>query len=100
MGYMQAIQPLKIEVKFDLRDDGGLRAWCDAVPGFVLSHSDPELVIADVPEVLGTILSAMMGRPILVTPMIDVAEALGVSEPSLPAYAMDRAYVGQYAEAC
>jgi hypothetical protein len=51
----------KIVVSFERRDDGGLRAYSDDVPGFVLSHRDPLAVIRDVPPVLERILSAMWG---------------------------------------
>ncbi len=51
-------QTLKIEVFFDFRDDGGLRAWSPDVPELVLSHSDPRKVIDDVPAALEMILSA------------------------------------------
>lgn len=49
---------LKLVVNFERRADGGLRAWSDDLPGFVLSHSNPEAVIADVPPALEAILSA------------------------------------------
>lgn len=49
---------LKLTVRFARRDDGGLRAWCDDLPGFVLSHSDPLAVIEDVEPALEAMLSA------------------------------------------
>ncbi len=54
-------RPLKVVVSFERRDDGGLRAYSDDVPGFVLSHRDPVAVIRDIEPVLGQILSAMWG---------------------------------------
>lgn len=51
----------EIIVTFERRDDGGLRAYSDSVPGFVLSHRDPELVIKDIAPALERILSAMWG---------------------------------------
>jgi hypothetical protein len=53
----------KIVLTFERRDDGGLRAYSDDVPGFVLSHKDPELVIRDVAPALGRILPAMWSPP-------------------------------------
>jgi hypothetical protein len=38
----------KVTVRFVKRDDGGLRAFCDAVPGFYLSGADPRAVLRDV----------------------------------------------------
>jgi hypothetical protein len=37
-----------ITLRLERRDDGGLRVLCDEVPGLVLSHSNPELVMADI----------------------------------------------------
>ena len=65
-----------VEVFFDLRDDGGLRAWSPAVPELVLSHSDPAQVLADVPKALETILSARMGAIVRVTTEVDHAQVL------------------------
>jgi hypothetical protein len=38
----------KVLVRFLKRDDGGLKAICDAVPGFFLSGADPRDVLQDV----------------------------------------------------
>ena len=54
----------KVVVTFKRRDDGGLRAWSDDVPGFVLSHRDPQAVIRDVGPALERILSAMWGAEV------------------------------------
>jgi hypothetical protein len=51
----------KVVVTFERRDDGGLRAYSEDVPGFVLSHRDPSAVIRDVAPALERILSAMWG---------------------------------------
>lgn len=56
----------KIVVHFSRREDGGLRAWCDDVPGFVLSHRDAQAVMDDVEPALETILSSMHGKPVAV----------------------------------
>jgi hypothetical protein len=50
--------PQKITVTFEHRDDGGLRAYSNDVPGFVLSHSDPAKVLADIKPALEGILPA------------------------------------------
>ena len=55
-----------VEVFFDLREDGGLRAWSPSVPELVLSHADPAQVLADVPRVLETILSDRYGGQVRV----------------------------------
>jgi len=70
--------PFILEVTFEHREDGGLRAYCDKVPGFVLSHQDAEAVMADVEPALSTILSAMYGMDMVVrkaVPMDDEAVA-------------------------
>ena len=38
----------KVTVRFVSRDDGGLQAVCDAIPGFYLSGADPAAVLRDV----------------------------------------------------
>ena len=38
----------KVTVRFVKRDDGGLRALCDAIPGFYLSGENPRAVMRDV----------------------------------------------------
>ena len=93
-------EPFSIEVKFEHREDGGLRAYCDHVPGFVISNADADLVIAEVPPVLEVILSGMLGTPVKVTPTVDVAEMLGRADPMLPAYMCDRVYMGQAIGTC
>lgn len=84
-----------VDVKFERRPDGGLRAWCDDVPGFVLSNANPDMVIAEVPEVLSVILSGMMNGKVSVTPTVDIAELLGLADPTFPAFSQDRVYIGQ-----
>ncbi len=72
----QAPQTFVIHVRFENRSDGGLRALCDKVPNFLLSHSDPAKVLADVEPALETILSAMYGLPMSVRRLQEVDEAL------------------------
>lgn len=94
MASCQPPLPMKIEVTFQPRDDGGLRAFCESLPGFVMSHSNAALLLADVEPVLETMLSSVMGCRVVVTPMIDVAEALGVHAPQSPVPLEHREYVG------
>lgn len=72
----QAPQNFVIYVRFESRPDGGLRAFCDKVPNFYLSHSDSAKVMADVEPALATILSAMYGLQMSVTRLPEVDEAL------------------------
>jgi hypothetical protein len=58
--------PQKITVTFERRDDGGLRAYSNDVPGFVLSHSDPAKVLADIKPALEGILSRMSGKAVVI----------------------------------
>ncbi|AOF96161.1 hypothetical protein [Sphingobium sp. RAC03] len=94
------IEPFNIEVKFTHREDGGLRAYSDSLPGFVISNEDPDLVIAEVGPVLEVILSGMIGAQVRVTPTVDVAELIGAASPMLPAYMCDRVYMGQAIPTC
>ena len=64
MASRPTINPFEIEVRFEPRDDGGLRATCQEVPGFFLSHSNPERVRSDVGPALKVILSDMLGIPV------------------------------------
>ena len=72
MGVSRIKSPFfKITVRFEERADGGLRAWSDDVPGFVLSHPDSKAVFEDVEPALETILSAMHGGQVLVAPLLN-----------------------------
>jgi hypothetical protein len=64
--------PFIIYVKFEMREDGGLRASCDKVPGFLLSHSNHGAVRSDVVPALEVILSEMYGVPMKVEPASEV----------------------------
>lgn len=66
----------KVVVIFERREDGGLRAYCDEVPGLVLSSKDAEGLIADVPEALSVCLSHTMNARVSVGPLIGLKEAL------------------------
>ena len=81
-----------LKVKFEARDDGGLRAYCDDVPGFVLSHRDPKAVLSDVEPALETILSAMYGMPVRVDTASRMGEDDAVAVP--PAHVCAASYVG------
>ena len=85
----------KIVVSFERRDDGGLRAYSDDVPGFVLSHRDPFAVIKDVAPVLERILSAMWGVAVKAEPLQHVGEPVEDEEmpESVMTYADHREYV-------
>ena len=80
MASRAAVDPFLIEVKFHKREDGGLRAECDALPGFYLSHSDPELVVADVAPALSVILGAMYGGTFRVEPLREIQREIDGSE--------------------
>lgn len=74
----------KIVVFFERRVDGGVRAWCDDVPGFVLSHRNADAVLADVQPALEGILSAQLGEKIITTQLTDLRDELvrvGVVDP-------------------
>jgi hypothetical protein len=75
----------KIVVHFARREDGGLRAWCDEIPGFALSHTDIDAVLSDVQPALEGILTYQLGERYVTTPLCDIRTALerqGVIEPA------------------
>lgn len=85
--HMAAERPsrsFKIVVFFERREDGGVRAWCDDVPGFVLSHCNADAVLSDVQPALEGILSAQLGEPIITTLLSNLRDDLercGVVDP-------------------
>ena len=70
----------KVVVTFERRADGGLRAYSDDVPGFVLSHSDQSAVLADVQPALETILSDMFHAKVTVSELAPLRDRLSQSE--------------------
>lgn len=83
MGVSRGLEHLEITVIFERREDGGLRAYSDDVPGFVLSHSNAELLLGDVQPALEGILSHMHGKPVrtvLIGDLKDELEHSGVLE--------------------
>lgn len=38
----------ELTLKLLPREDGGIRIWCEEVPGLILSGSDPQKVMSDV----------------------------------------------------
>ena len=54
----------RVTVRFTRRDDGGLQAKCDEVPGFYLSGADARAVMRDVVPALETILQANLDMPV------------------------------------
>lgn len=92
----------KIVVRFEEREDGGLRAYSDDVPGFVLSHSNGELVVADVVPALEGILSAMYGIEVEVDPLESLRDlCVEPTRPSLGSTGREiprnQEYVGKFA---
>jgi hypothetical protein len=74
----------KIVVHFERREDGGLRAWCDEIPGFALSHSNVEAVLSDVQPALEGILTYQLGERYVTTPLCDIKAMLerdGIIDP-------------------
>lgn len=88
-----APSPFVIHVRFEEREGGGIRAFCDKVPNFFLSHSDPEKVVADIEPALSVILSEMFGLPMKVTRLPEIDEALEHQIP-LPHVIRQEAYLG------
>jgi hypothetical protein len=59
----------KLTVRFVKRDDGGLRAYCDAVPGFYLSGSDKRAVLDDVIPALEALVRSNFEINVTVSPL-------------------------------
>jgi hypothetical protein len=55
-----------IVVSFEGREDGGLTAYSDDIPGFVMSHADPSTVLKEVKPALEAILSCWLEEPVVV----------------------------------
>lgn len=94
---MATCQPpasMQIVVNFERRPDGGLRAYCNEVPGFILSNRDPDKVMGAVEDVLEVILSEMLGQPVKVTPLVGVTDAIEHRVPAAPAFDQPLNYVG------
>lgn len=78
----------RLTVRFVKRDDGGLRAYCEAVPGFYLSGLDRRAVMRDVAPALAALMKANLDIPVRVYPLgygiyqLDEKSASDVSEPS------------------
>ncbi|WP_370030669.1 hypothetical protein [Qipengyuania mesophila] len=87
---------LKLTVRFEKRDDGGLRAWCDDLPGFVLSHSDAQAVIRDVEPALEAMLAAKYECKVRVYPLTQPEKFDLTPELSIPAFMIPkREYASQ-----
>jgi hypothetical protein len=68
-------------VVFEERADGGLRVYSDDVPGFFLSHPDRDAVLRDVAPALETIIGAIVGGAVRVSPGVRERD-LGLSAQS------------------
>lgn len=66
------------------RGDGGLRAYSKEVPGFVLSHPDPQAVISDIIPALELMLSEMWGGKVTATHLESVSNNLDDSPARTP----------------
>jgi hypothetical protein len=90
-----AVDRYKIEVRFELAEDGLLRVWSPDVPGFRLAHQDHEAVIGDIVPALETILSDRWGKHVQVRLLKPLSEKL--SRVPLPAITPTREYVSEIA---
>lgn len=59
----------KVTVVFVKRDDGGLQARCDAIPGFYLSGKDPRAVMRDVVPAIESLVRHNQGIDVDVFPL-------------------------------
>ena len=56
-------------MRFLRRDDGGLRATCEAIPGFYLSGKDPRAVMRDVGPAIERLMKHNSGIDVEVFPL-------------------------------
>jgi len=79
----------KVRVCIEPREDGGLRVWSDDLPELVLSHSDSEALIADLPRAMEAILAERFGSPVRVDPLESLPPLNGrpanLDRPTAPA---------------
>ena len=59
----------KVTVHFSRREDGGLKATCEALPGFYLSGGDPSAVYRDVIPALETLVLRNLDIRVRVFPL-------------------------------
>lgn len=69
--------PFKVVVTFERREDGGLRAHSEDVPGLCLSSADVDGLLADVPAVLSAMLSYTLDTNVEVVPLISLPDMKG-----------------------
>src|SRR5262245_63323359 len=78
----------KVTVRFVKRDDGGLRALCDAVPGFYLSGRDPRAVMRDVVPAIERLMKHNVGIEVEVFPLkhaeYELRERIAQDSDSIP----------------
>jgi hypothetical protein len=74
----------KVTVRFVKRDDGGLRAFCDAVPGFYLSGKDPRAVLRDVVPAIERLFKHNLDLDVQVFPLKHAVYELRERMPSVP----------------
>lgn len=84
----------KITVRFVRRDDGGLQAHCDDVPGFHLSGADKSAVYRDVLPALRTLIRHNLDIQVEVYPLkhgiYQVEERSSDDIPDEQEYVIDR----------
>ncbi|GGG29282.1 hypothetical protein GCM10008026_07280 [Chelatococcus composti] len=87
---------LRVTVTIERREDGGLYVYSDDLPGFVLSHADPDRVLADIEPALNVFMSQFVNHDVQVKPLVDLRDALvanGIVD-ELPKGRTTRDYVG------
>ncbi len=78
-GYM-----IKVVVDFYTREDGGLRATSQDVPGLILSSPDPDKLLADIAPAIEHILKINHNLDVEMTPLTPAKaylQNLGVIKP-------------------
>ena len=82
MGEDMSGSEFKVSVILERREDGGLRAYSDDVPGLILSSKNIDGLLSDVPVVLSACLSHTLGKQITVAPLPDLKDILSGNDGS------------------
>jgi hypothetical protein len=78
----------KVTVRFIRREDGGLQAHCDAIPGFYLSGSEPKDVVHDVATTIEYLFKKNLDLDVEVFPLryavYQISERADVESEAIP----------------
>lgn len=83
----------RIVVTFEGREDGGLRAYSEDIPGFVISGFDADAVMSDLIPALQGYISHTRGAAVTVQPLPRLRQHGGAPVMPGPSARIDQDYV-------